>query len=60
MKKQKEVEIVYSKLTGKRRPPSKIICDEEPNLDLMAKAFIELYFEVKLIKNRGNKNGKLD
>lgn len=30
-----------------RRPPSKVTRTKEPNLDLMAKAFISLYYETK-------------
>lgn len=39
-----EEKIVYSKISGKRRPPSNIKQTREPNLDLMAKAIIELYY----------------
>ncbi|MEH7417382.1 hypothetical protein V7266_19120 [Neobacillus drentensis] len=50
MKKDKqdnEEEIVYSKITGKRRPPCTRTRANEPNLDLMAKAIINLYYSTK-------------
>ncbi|TWE06371.1 hypothetical protein FB550_102393 [Neobacillus bataviensis] len=40
-------EIVYSKITGKRRPPSTCTEINKPNLDLMAKAIINLYYSTK-------------
>lgn len=33
----------YSKTTGKRRPASTVTRNKEPNLELMAKALINLY-----------------
>lgn len=39
-----EEEIVFSKLTGKRRPPCKRTRKNEPNLELMAEAIIDLYY----------------
>lgn len=35
--------IVYSKITGKRRPPSTIIKSNEPNMELLAKMLIRIY-----------------
>ncbi|MEH7419061.1 hypothetical protein V7266_27925 [Neobacillus drentensis] len=40
-------EIVYSKITGERMPPCKCTRTREPNLDLMAKAIIDLYYKTK-------------
>ena len=40
-------EIVYSKITGERRPPCKRTRTREPNLDLMAKAIMNLYHQTK-------------
>jgi hypothetical protein len=42
-----EEKIVYSKITGKRRPPCNRTRTREPNLDLMAKAIINLYYKTK-------------
>lgn len=42
-----EKEIVYSNITGERMPPCKCTRTREPNLDLMAKAIIDLYFRTK-------------
>jgi hypothetical protein len=39
--------IVYSKRTGKRRPPSTVTEINEPNLELMAKVIINLYESTK-------------
>ncbi|MDQ1003934.1 hypothetical protein QFZ28_004334 [Neobacillus niacini] len=39
--------IVYSKRTGKRRPPSNVTERNEPNLELMARAIINLYESTK-------------
>lgn len=36
-------EIVYSKITGKRRPPSTIIKSNELNMELFAKMLIRIY-----------------
>ena len=38
-----EERIVYSKRTGKRRPPSTVTEMNKPNFELMAKAFRNLY-----------------
>jgi hypothetical protein len=40
-------EKVYSKITGKRRPPCIRTRTKEPNLDLMAKAIINMYYQTK-------------
>jgi hypothetical protein len=48
-----EEKIVYSKRTGKRIPPCTVREINKPNLELMAKAFINLYYELK-------KSGKLE
>jgi hypothetical protein len=40
---QEEVEVFYEK----NEPPSKVIRTNEPNLELMAKAFRDLYYELK-------------
>jgi hypothetical protein len=45
-----EDKIVYSKITGQRRPPSITTETREPNLDLMAKAIINLYYQTKDFK----------
>ncbi|ULT55240.1 hypothetical protein L1999_19275 [Neobacillus drentensis] len=46
--KQDNVEkIVYSKITGKRMPPCKLTRRNAPNLELMAKAIINLYHQTK-------------
>lgn len=42
-KEKKNEDIVYSKITGQRRPPWTRTRLTEPNLDLMAKAFINLH-----------------
>jgi hypothetical protein len=42
-----EEKIVFSKITGKRRPPCDITCTREPNLELMARAIINLYHQTK-------------
>jgi hypothetical protein len=42
-----EDKIVYSKITGKRIPPCKCTVTREPNLELMAKAIINLYHQTK-------------
>jgi hypothetical protein len=42
-----EERVVYSKRTGKRRPPSNVTERNEPNLELMAKAIFNLYYETK-------------
>ena len=50
MKKDKqdnEDKIFYSKITGQHRPPCKRTRTREPNLQLMAKAIIDLYFRTK-------------
>lgn len=39
------------------KPPCKIIRTNEPNMELMAKAFRELYYETRDIKDN-NKNDK--
>jgi len=45
--KNSEEKIVYSKITGERRPPCKCTVTREPNLELMAKAIINLYYQTK-------------
>ncbi|MED4227006.1 hypothetical protein [Neobacillus cucumis] len=40
-------EIVYSKITGERRPPGTCTEINKPNLDLMAKAIINLYHQTR-------------
>lgn len=47
MKNHDEIEIVYSKITGKRVPPATVSCINEPNMELMARAFINLYYRLK-------------
>jgi hypothetical protein len=42
-----EDKIVYSKITGERRPPCKRNRTREPNLELMAKAIINLYHQTR-------------
>lgn len=42
-----EDKIVYSKITRQRRPPCERERTNEPNLDLMAKAIINLYYQTK-------------
>lgn len=54
MKKKDEEIVVYSKITGERRPPCDRIRTREPNLELMAKAIINLYESTR----EGNKHGK--
>jgi hypothetical protein len=38
-----EERIVYSKRTGKKRPPCTVTEINKPNMELMARAFINLY-----------------
>lgn len=47
MKKKDEEIVVYSKITGERRPPCNRTKVNEPNLELMAKAIINLYYRTK-------------
>lgn len=43
MKKINKEQIVYSKITGKRRPPSTILKSNEPNMELLSKMLIRIY-----------------
>jgi hypothetical protein len=49
-----EERIVYSKRTGKRRPPNTVTSTNEPNIELMAKAFRNLY-EITRKERKDNK-----
>lgn len=42
-----EEKFVYSKPTGKRIPPCNVREINKPNIELMAKAFINLYYKIK-------------
>ncbi|MBT2656591.1 hypothetical protein J7E81_15335 [Bacillus sp. ISL-18] len=50
-----KAQIVYSKITGKRRPPSTCTEINKPNLDLMAKAIINLYHQTREKKETDEK-----
>lgn len=50
-----ENKIVLSKITGKRRPVSTVTRNKEPDLDLIAKAIMELYEQTRVEKNENKK-----
>lgn len=52
MDDDKEERIVYSKRTGKRKPPCTVSERNEPNLELMARSIFNLYESTK--KRRSN------
>ncbi|WHY64661.1 hypothetical protein [Neobacillus sp. SuZ13] len=42
--------IIYSKITGKRMPPYTVSFSKEPNIDRMAQAIIDLYYQTREYK----------